>query len=649
MKKISTIILTITGLMAISGCNGFLDVVPDNVLQFEDLFTSTKRANNALSGCYFATPYEQQSSMPWTLGDEWVPSNALAFDKCSGVAIMRGYQNVSKPYISMWTGNKYVSSMYSSIRNCDMFIQNIDKVPDMSAEHKVQYKAQATFLKAYYLFWLVNQYGPVVIPKVVTPNSPKEDFLLSRSKVEDCFDYIIELMDEAIAGLKSRASTDELSQIDKAGALAIKARVLLYRASPFFNGNTEYYSNFLDSDGQPFFPMEYDREKWKAAADAADEAIRFCEDNGISIYYYDGRPYDYDKEDWNANQDRMETLYSLRHRITERWNSELIWGPTRTTCYNMADMACPKATSKYNTVIDGDGHGFAGASYQSMERFYTAHGLPLSEDKTVNVNKMHELVKTPSETDPEFAEYRGYLRPGVTTVRMYLEREPRFYADLGVTGGYYRAMQVRMDCDMYYGSDCGVVPGKSSDNVIPTGIAVQKTVHPESYDYLNTNISNQIYPAYPIIRLSDLYLMKAEALNEYYGPSQDVWDAINAVRRRAGIPDVEESWSNEEWVMPASLNKHQDQEGMREIILAERANEFAFEMGHRFYDMRRWKRSVAEFNKPVYGWNYLGQTPEAFFVEGIVQPRSCTKSQDLWPIDKSEMEKNSKLIQNPGW
>ena len=88
---------------------------------------------------------------------------------------------------------------------------------------------------------------------------------------------------------------------------------------------------------------------------------------------------------------------------------------------------------------------------------------------------------------------------------------------------------------------------------------------------------------------------------------------------------------------------------MREIILAERANEFAFEMGHRFYDMRRWKRSVAEFNKPVYGWNYLGQTPEAFFVEGIVQPRSWTKSQDLWPIDKSEMEKNSKLIQNPGW
>ena len=73
--------------------------------------------------------------------------------------------------------------------------------------------------------------------------------------------------------------------------------------------------------------------------------------------------------------------------------------------------------------------------------------------------------------------------------------------------------------------------------------------------------------------------MKAEALNEYYGPSQEVYDAINAVRIRAGIPTVEESYSNPEWVTDEALNKHLTKEGMREIILRERANELSLSLG----------------------------------------------------------------------
>ena len=153
----------------------------------------------------------------------------------------------------------------------------------------------------------------------------------------------------------------------------------------------------------------------------------------------------------------------------------------------------------------------------------------------------------------------------------------------------------------------------------------------------------------PFMRVSDLYLMKAEAMNEYYGPSQEVYDAVNAVRQRAGIPSVEESYTNPEWVTTEALNKHLTKEGMREIILRERANEFAFEFAHRFWDMQRWKRSIVEFSRPVYGWNRLGNTAETFFILKNIQGRNWGVTECLWPIDNTEMERNAKLIQNPGW
>jgi len=121
------------------------------------------------------------------------------------------------------------------------------------------------------------------------------------------------------------------------------------------------------------------------------------------------------------------------------------------------------------------------------------------------------------------------------------------------------------------------------------------------------------------------------------------------VRRRAGIPDVEVAYSNPEWVTDEALNKHLTQEGLREIILRERANEFAFEGAHRFYDMQRWKRSIVEFSRPIYGWNYLGTNATSFFTQTIVQNRQWSITDCLWPIDKVEIDKNANLVQNPGW
>ncbi|MGI6522118.1 MAG: RagB/SusD family nutrient uptake outer membrane protein [Fermentimonas sp.] len=649
ITKISIVTLLVCGLLYTS-CDEFLDIVPDNVFQYENFYDSQNSALHALSAVYLSSPYNVVRFMPFSMGDEWAIANQEVDNnriRAQGISYMRGFQSASNPLMSLWTGNNYFCNLYVVIRDCDMFILNIDRVPDMSVEMKNQWKGQALFMKAYSLFMLLKAYGPIVLPKTVDPGELNSDLYLPRSKVEDCFDKIISLLDEAIPLMKGKTGINDLGQADMVTAKAIKARVLLHRASPFYNGNSEYYGNFLNHNGEHFFSQTYDPEKWKAAAEAAQEALDACEQWGFRLYHNTKRPYDYDQEDYELNPERMKILYDLRLRISERWNEELIWGATRLNSPNFNDIACIKKPAGYGGIVpDNDGLGWGGASYQAMERYYTERGLPLEEDRNVNLNTLHDIVVTPSEFSPEYAPMRGIMQPNVQTINMYLGRELRFYADLGITGGYYRSHQVRIRTQMFQGTDGGYNPATYGTEPNPTGIAVQKTVNPE--EYFQSYWTSTAAPS-PIIRVADLYLMKAEALNEYYGPSQEVYDAINAVRIRAGIPTVEESYSNPEWVTDEALNKHLTKEGMREIILRERANELSFEFGHRFWDMQRWKRSITEFSRPIYGWNYLGTNATSFFNHTIVQGRKWNLTSCLWPIDIKEMERNPNLIQNPGW
>ena len=91
----------------------------------------------------------------------------------------------------------------------------------------------------------------------------------------------MDLLDEAAEYLlPSDARTyDRSAYFSKDAALALKAKVLLYAASPLFNGN-EFYADFKGKNGEPLFSTEPDPEKWRLAAEAADEAVKFCEDHG---------------------------------------------------------------------------------------------------------------------------------------------------------------------------------------------------------------------------------------------------------------------------------------------------------------------------------------------------------------------------------
>src|SRR5690606_23118379 len=137
------------------------------------------------------------------------------------------------------------------IRNCNIMLENLDRVPDLDPYMRDRWRAEATFLKAYYHWYLFRMYGPIPVVDVNLPISAKTDEVrIKRQPVDSVVNYIVGLIDKASTGglqdaLPSLITNEatELGRITRPAALAIKARVLVTAASPLFNGNTDF-SNF---------------------------------------------------------------------------------------------------------------------------------------------------------------------------------------------------------------------------------------------------------------------------------------------------------------------------------------------------------------------------------------------------------------------
>src|SRR5690606_22020547 len=142
------------------------------------------------------------------------------------------------------------------------------------------------FLKAYYHYYLIRMYGPVIL---IEQNNPVdvdiEQTKRKRATLDESFDYVISLMDDAIPDLPPviENRTQEFGRITKFIAMAVKAEMLATAASPLFNGNPDYAS-FKDKDGRNLFPATYDVQKWEKAAQACKEAIEECELQGLHMY-----------------------------------------------------------------------------------------------------------------------------------------------------------------------------------------------------------------------------------------------------------------------------------------------------------------------------------------------------------------------------
>lgn len=621
-------------LAGLFSCDNYLDIVPDQTQQVDLLFERKEVAYTALATCYAYLPKNDGVYTSFmTMSDEITTPISKETD---GVRIMKGQQSASNPKFGLWSGWSDQGSLWEGIRHCNILIENIHNVVDMTEEEMNSWAAEAKFLKAYYHFLLFTYYGPIPIVDENLPISASDNEVrVKRSTVDQSVDYIVQTIDDAILDLPVRElSSNDLGRIDQVIAKSIKSRVLLYAASPLFNGNSEMYSGFINEDGEHYFNQTYDQTKWDLAKDASLDAINAALENGVGLYEFSSTPPNY--EDEYEESEFLRTLYDLKYTIVDKWNSELIWGnsnPVRDNDWWQMQAACMMKNPSASSVEAA--WQWIAPTLRIAELFYTENGLPIDQDLTYDFQNRFNTATVGASQNYQ-AQY------GTTTAKLNLNREPRFYSSLGFDRGYNRTWGNLWQLRMKKGEIHGRIA--NSDDYLITGYALKKLVHPDSE---GDGYNKIVTYAWPMIRLSELYLNYAEAINESAGPNQEAYDALNAVRERAGISNVEDAWGNAS--ISATLNKHTTQDGFREIIRQERLIELSFE-GNRYNDIRRWKQAEQYFNSPVFGWSVDETSVSGYYNITQVGTRSFNSPRDYFhPISINEITINPNLTQNLGW
>jgi len=612
MKSKFIILIFSLVLISTSGCKKFLDVVPDERPTEADAFKDAIAAEAYLYSCYsfMPNPRHQTESIDLMTADEVV----TAFEHETFANFPKGTYTASTPVISYW------STLYKGIRQCYILINNIDKVPSMPDTEKATYKAEAKFLIAYYHFLLLRMYGPVVIIKEATDIGQISDNLSTlpgRSSYDDCVNFISATFDEAAASLVSKQiSPAAYGRATSTAARAFKSRLLLYAASPLFNGGggttASFYANFKDKQGNQLISSTYDKEKWKKAADAAKAAIDFAEQQGYSLYKNSPIVTSYA---FNAVEK------DLRFTFVDKNSTELIWADTRTeNVYAFQNKSTPFGIGCYNGVAP---------TLAMVEQFYTVNGLPIDKDPSFNFANRYSIGTSP---------FTG------TTLNLNLNREPRFNAWIGYHNSNYEVIRGATNFQkvLFRKNDAQGIQARAS-NYSPTGYLNKKGVSPlfVQSQTADPNPISTNYP-WPTARLAELYLNYAEALIEYGQDLSTAKQYLDKVRVRAGIPTVDASW--------ASIGGASDQATLRSIVRQERSIELYLE-NHRFWDLRRWMNAEQTLGVKAKGMNIQGVTDAEFFRVTEVPFVRTFRSPAfyLMPLPIGEINKSDKIVQNPGY
>lgn len=627
MKRINYIIAILFAGILFS-CDSFLDVVPDNVATIDNAFSDKYNAEKYLFTCYSYLPdFAEPNDNPALAGgdDIWYSE----FHKNSNsVQLAKGYQNITNPFFDKWRGGLFIG-----IRDCNTFLEKIGSVRDLQEYEKKQWIAEVNFLKAYYHYYLLRMYGPIpIMDESVPVSSSTSAIKVSREPVDSCFAYVVRLLDKSIVDLPEVLANPftSLGRITKPIAMAIKAEVLMTAASPLFNGN-QVHSTLTNKNGQVLFNPVFDAKKWEKAAVACKEAIDIAELNKVSLY----QKSDY-KNGFPMN-DTTKHIAALRSVVTERWNKELIWGSTQSNSFWIQNNSSPRWYA-YLGNPSGSNHS---PTLKVAEEFYSKNGVPINEDKTWSFENRFKL-RTATAKEWLFVE------PGEETAGLNYDRELRYYADISFDRGAWfgnGSPQTPVEKPWYIRNrkgDFASIFEISQFSV--TGMYPKKLVNINNEVRDGQSYYGEIY-AFPIIRLADLYLYYAEALNETKAsPDATVYDYVDKIRERAGLKGVVESWSTYSNLPSKPTTKN----GMRDIIQRERLIELAFE-GHRFWDLRRWMLAKKYENTPVQGWNVQKIDPREYYHVTTLYNQTFTERDYFWPIAEDETVKNPNLVQNIGW
>lgn len=623
----------------VAGCSKYLDQVPQDRLSLDKIFQNREDTRRYLAGIYTYIPdeYNQRQLQEGDIFKTYGPWTAASDEAEYTWATVQSH---------MWNNNtinanedliaRRWKSWYVGIHEATIFIERAPSNPEVPPALRAQWVAEARALRAMYYFYLVRAFGPVpIIEKIVDQDTPLEQLQIPRNSVEECFNYIVQELRTAVnsglivhVSLESNPSSEGYGRIDQTIARAFILESLMLRASHLFNGSNTYYSSLANADGKLLFPSANAGEikaKWKAAA---DEAASFLQD-------YVPRFYDLERTTVNGVLDPYASIRRATRGAFSELSSykELIFYRISTSA---GTMQYDRTPNHKGTTQDYKGGGALGATQEMVDAYFMQNGRsPITgyqaDGKTPIIQSAANYVETgrnPSDyRDP--ANNNRILAPANVGM-MYVNREPRFYADITFSGQkWLYDKDGAIYTDLSYSGNAGKLQGVNDYS--KTGYIVRKSA-PDGPRGVEDRVCI-------LMRVAQVYLNYAEALHESDPGNPEVLKYLNLIRQRAGIPRYGEGANA--LPIPATPSD------MTTAIRAERRVELSFE-NSRFFDVRRWGIAEQSDNKAIYGMN-IEADGNAFLARTKIEDRVFAKRQYFFPIPQKEIDIDKALKQNPGY
>ena len=517
---------------------------------------------------------------------------------------------------------------YKYIRQANIFLQKAHPImttgtqgDQLLEDELTQMKANVRFMRAFYHYLLFEQYGPIILVKDKIYNAT-EDQDVPRNTVDEVIEYI----DSELTAVASELTQEPIFEDKdyrawptKGVALAVRAKLWLYAASPLLNGGYREALSVTNPDGTRLFP-DYDAGKWEKALAACKDFIDYAEAGRYELY----KEY---KDDNGAVIDPDKSVYNLFQKYTH----EIIWATANNDWGGLNGDAFDRRIAPR---CEKNGLGSTGVTQELVDAFYMKDGFPVSATAYLPQSTLYQEEGYGTYKDQNDNFSKKYTN--VTVSNRYLNREPRFYNTV-----FFNGRQWPVSCNQvlfYNGGNSGVQEGQAT----LTGYMLFKRFN-RSVSLTNPGVASQFRPSI-IFRLADFYLMYAEAANEVNPNDARVLKYLNLVRERAGLPDIET-------LNPAIRG---NQELQRAAIQRERQIELATE-GQRYFDVRRWmiadKNGEGRQNGYVHGMNVRGESNDKEDFNRIVEASQIVfnRKMYLYPMPDSEMRKTKNLVQNPGW
>jgi len=638
MKRYFLISITCFLLMLVGTSCKFLDYRPDDYLTEDMVFNDQIRTQDWLASVYSSVPdpiwgYDRDGEGWNVMGDDMtIPQEWGQFGWGEEYAFTLGNWNPSSPWnASYWT------ELPKRIRTGLIFLRDVKVLPntDQTPEEVESMKAQARFLIAYYYALMVEVYGPIPFkPGVIEPvNAPASELMLTQSPVDEIVDWVekeLKTVAESGALPPYYSSETDLGKATSIMALAERAKLLLFAASPLFNGNADL-QGWKNSNGEYLFAQGApSTAKWAKAAQAHRELIDAAHAAGYELY----KEYNTD-----GTIDPFMSFHNVTIKTRKENNKEVIFvRPHSANAF--ANPPGDLGWWQYHRLPRSIGGNAAMECTQELvDAFFMENGqspiLSYNPDGSPVINTASGYTETGfSDADDKrntgwnLASTIGMVTPKGTH-NMYCHREPRFYCTVIYNGGYTGGVTNKTTNYLKNGADWG--PTFDAPHV---GYNVRKRISKDVYPTMN----KWVFQMGILYRLAEAYLGYAEALNESDPGNPDILTYINRVRERAGIPGL-----------PTGLS----QEEIRMAIRRERRVEFSHE-GVRFNDIRRWKIGEETLNVNMYGMNMQGTNksdnpndPLAYYKRTFYRKRVFDKKQYLFPVPQTQMDINPNLVQNP--